>query len=254
MTNGTFVAETRALPGVQAAIGRPLTLLHLYVGWNNRSPVAQLQTIDGNGSLPILDWACPPSAAAVVDGSDDAQIAAEAQALKSFGRPVFLRWCWEMNLVASHPGVESPATFVAAWQHIWTVFHNVGATNVAFVWCPALSGRDPAPYYPGDGFVDWIGVDGYDRTGTGTFDSIFGAFYANWSVHAKPMMVTETGAPASNQVAYLGSVATQMPTMPLFKGFVYFDALGPLNDWRLGPAGLAAFGQLARTSYFVPPT
>jgi hypothetical protein len=251
---GSFVAETQALPSLQAAIGRPLTLLHLYVGFNNLPPVAQLRTIDSNGSLPILDWACPPSAAAVVSGSDDTQITAEAQALKSFGRPVFLRWCWEMNLVASHPGVESPATFVAAWRHIWTIFQNVGATNVSFVWCPARSGHDPRPYYPGDGYVDWIGVDGYDRTGTGTFDSIFGAFYATWSVHAKPMMVVETGSPASNQVAYLDSVATEMPNMPLFKGFVYFDAVGPMNDWRLGPAGLTAFGQLARNPYFMTPT
>ncbi|MGB7051846.1 MAG: glycosyl hydrolase [Acidimicrobiales bacterium] len=254
VTKGSFVAETQALPGIQAAIGRPLTLLHLYVGFNNPAPVAQLQTIDGNGSLPILDWACPPSAAAVAAGSDDAQITAEAQALKNFGRPMFLRWCWEMNLVASHPGVEDPATFVAAWRHIWTIFQTVGATNVAFLWCPAATGHDPAPYYPGNGYVGWIGIDGYDRTGTGTFGSVFGSFYADWSGQGKPMMVVETGSPATNQVAYLHSVATQMPAMPLFKGFVYFDAVGPLNDWRLGPTGLAAFGQLARNPYFMPPT
>jgi mannan endo-1,4-beta-mannosidase len=252
--SGAFAAETQALPGIQAADGRPLTILHVYVGWSNPGPTAQLQTIDRNGSLPILDWGCPPSAAAVVDGADDAQITTEARSLKSFGRPLFLRWCWEMNLAASHPGVEDAATFVSAWQHIWTIFQRVGAANVSFVWCPALSGRNPSPYYPGNGFVDWIGVDGYDHTGTGTFASVFGAFYADWSSHAKPMMVVETGSPAPNQAAYLDSVAQQLPTMPLFKGFVYFDAVGPTNDWRLGPAGLAAFAQLARNPYFVAAT
>jgi hypothetical protein len=244
---GTFAGEQGALAQVQGALGRPLPLLHLYVGWDAAAPVARLHAIQANGSIPILDWGCPPSAAAVASGSEDAHIVQMASALRTDGRPLFLRWCWEMNLVTAHPGVDGPTTFVAAWRHIWTLFHDHGVSNAAFVWCPALRGRNPAPYFPGDAQVDWIGVDGYDNAGVGDFASVFGTFYATWSGQGKPMMVGETGAPAASQVAYLDSAGRELPTMPAFKAWVYFDAVGPTNDWRLTPAGLQALVRLSQS-------
>jgi beta-mannanase len=214
--------------------------------------VADLAAITANGSIPLLDWGCADNGTQVASGADDEQITAYAQALKAFGKPVFLRWCWEMNLVESHPEVGGPSGFVTAWVHIWTLFHQVGATNVSFVWCPALTGVDPAPYYPGNPYVDWIGVDGYDRSGTSTFADIFSAFYQQWAGHGKPMMVAETGSASADQADYLQSVGSGMPTLPQFKAIVYFDAGGPAANWQLQGSGLAAFGVLARDPYFNP--
>lgn len=248
--HGTFAGEQQALPAVESALGRPLGLLHVYSGWSAPAPLSALDAVASRGSIPILDWGCPGATADVVTGLDDHLIRAEARALVAYGRPVFLRWCWEMNLLASHPALGGPADYVAAWRHIWTVFHEAGATNVSFVWCPALSGRDPAPYYPGADYVDWIGVDGYDHTGAGTFASVFGAYVGTWSQQGKPIMVAETGSPADNQVAYLQSVEEDLPSMPSVRAVVYFDAVGPLQDWRLTPAGLTAFAQLAGSPVF----
>ncbi len=66
------------------------------------------------------------------------------------------------------------------------------------------------------------------------------------------MIVAETGSPASNQVDYLQSIGQDVPAMPQIKGVVYFDAVGPMNNWRLGPAGLQAFARLAAMPYFRP--
>jgi hypothetical protein len=66
------------------------------------------------------------------------------------------------------------------------------------------------------------------------------------------MMVAETGAAGPAQPAYLGSIATDLPTLPQFKAVLYFDAPGPAGAWQLTPAGLAAFGALARNPYFQP--
>lgn len=237
---------------MQAATGRPLAILHVYAPWRRPAPVGDLQTVSGNGSIPLLDWGCADNGAAVSTGVDDAQITAYAQALKSFGKPVFLRWCWEMNLAASHPMVGGPTGFVSAWQHIWTIFHQAGATNVAFVWCPAVTGHDPAAYYPGDSYVDWLGIDGYDRSGSATFADLFSGYYQQWVDHGKPMMVGETGARAPSQVAFIESIAADMPTLPEFKAVVYFDAAGPAGSWQLQADGLRAFGTLARDPYFNP--
>ncbi len=221
--------------------------------WRLPAPTANLNAVAANGSLPLLDWGCTVSGTEVASGADDTQIAAYARSLKSFGRPVLLRWCWEMNLVQAHQEVGGPSAFVSAWRHIRTVFEQVGATNVAFVWCPALSGADPALYYPGDAYVDWIGVDGYDRSGTGSFAGLFAAYYSQWVRRGKPMIVAETGSPPSNQVAYLDSVATDLPSLPEFKAVVYFDAPGPGGTWELSGAGLTAFAALARNPYFRSP-
>ena len=248
----SFAVEQHTVPTVEAVTGRPLGLLHLYSAWARPAPVTELSTIVANGSVPLLDWACGPDSAAVAGGADDRTITAYADALKAFGQPVFLRWCWEMNLVRAHPAVGGPTGYVSAWVHIWHIFHQVGATNVAFVWCPALTGVDPAPYYPGDAYVDWIGVDGYDRSGTATFGDLFTGFYRQWVSHQRPMMVAETGATAGNQAPYLESVAADLPALPAFKAVVYFDATGPTADWQLSGAGLTAFGALARNPLFQP--
>ncbi len=248
--------EMAQLSTFQAAVGRNVSILHIYAGFHQPAPVPQLDGITANGSLPMLDWGCAPPAQ-VVSGQDDALIAAYAQALKHFGHPVLLRWFWEMNLraTARRCQLTDPATFVAAWQHVWTIFHQQGATNVAFVWCPGISAglASMAPLYPGDAYVDWIGVDGYDRgqPGATAFSTIFGAWYAEWAGHGRPLMIGETGAPPAQQAAYLGAVAQELPSQyPDIRAFVYFNAPGPAGQWQLSGPGLTAFAQLASDPYF----
>ena len=123
---------------------------------------------------------------------------------------------------------------------------------MAFVWCPALTGVDPQPYFPGAAEVDWIAVDGYDRDGTQTFGSLFAPFYRTWVGQGKPMMVAETGAAGADQAAFIDSIGTDAPTMPGVKAVAYFDAPGPLENWQFTPAGLQAFARLAAQPYFQP--
>jgi hypothetical protein len=251
-TGSAFAMEQQTLPSVRAATGRPIRILHDYVAWDDPVPVPDLSAIAAAGSIPLLDWGCAPDGPEVAGGSDDALISSFADALRSYGGPVLLRWCWEMNLVASHPEVGGPSGFVSAWVHIRSIFTRVGATNVSFVWCPALGGTDPTPYYPGDASVDWIGVDGYDRDGAQTFTSLFSPFYAGWVGRGKPMMVAETGSAGTAQPEYIASIGTGMPTLPGFKAVVYFDAPGPAASWQFTASGLQAFAALARDPYFSP--
>jgi hypothetical protein len=247
-----FGEEQATVGSVLAATGRPLALLHIYSGWARPAPVGQLRAVVGDGSVPILDWGCGPDVATVASGVDDSVITAYAEALKGFKGPVFLRWCWEMNLVGLHPQVGGPSGFTGAWDHIRALFRTSGASNVSFVWCPGLTGVDPTPYFPGASEVDWIGVDAYDRTGTQSFGSLFGTFIRSWQGEGKPLMVAETGAAGDNQSAFIESIGADAPALPAVKAVVYFDAPGPANAWQFTPAGLVAFGRLAATPYFHP--
>ena len=247
-----FAEQQATVGSVLAATGRPLALLHVYARWSRPAPVSELRAVVGDGSVPILDWGCGPDVSTLASGGDDTTITAYADALKGFEGPVFLRWCWEMNLVGLHPQVGGPAAFVSAWDHIRTLFREAGASNVSFVWCPGLTGVDPAPYFPGATEVDWIGVDGYSRTPGETFGSLFSTFVHTWQGEGKPLMVAETGAAGSAQPSYIDSIGADAPGLPAVKAVAYFDAPGPAEAWQFTPAGLLAFGRLAASPYFNP--
>ena len=179
-----------------------------------------MQKIVEHGAIPLVSWGCT-STAAIDSGQFDQLITSYAMALKSFGHPVLLRWFWEMNLRVAKDvaciGPNGPAGFVSAWIHVWNIFHEVGATNVSFVWCPGVSAgvSDTTPYFPGAAYVDWIGADGYDRAatkGVGAFANIFGAWYAAFAGYGKPMMIGETGAMAAVQAAYLQGIGAVLPS------------------------------------------
>lgn len=251
--------ELRQLPAFRRNVGRDVAILHVYAPFRAPAPVSSLARVTAAGAIPLLDWSCAPPSA-VVSGSLDPTITAYADALRSFGHPVLLRWFWEMNLPRTHPrcpleGRRGAAAFVAAWRHIHQLFAEAGASNVAFVWCPGISAGVPgmAQYYPGDRYVDWIAVDGYDRRrqGSTAFDAIFSKWYATWSHHGKPMMIAETGALQGSQAAYLDGVRSALPArFAHVKAFVYFDAPGPNGHWELDAAGHAAFASLASDPYF----
>ena len=253
-------SEIAELPAFVASAGKSPAVLGLYTAWAKPAPLAHMQSIVDQGAIPLVSWGCT-STAAVAAGSDDQLITAYATRLRSFGHPVLLRWFWEMNLSIPKDvqclGAGGPTGFIAAWIHIWNIFHQVGATNVSFVWNPGVTGgvAEMAPFFPGANYVDWIGADGYDRKdeGTAAFAQVFGPWYAAYAAYGKPMLVGETAATASDQAAYLQGIASVLPSQfPLVKALVYFDAQGPAASWILTPDGMAAYRALANSTYFSP--
>jgi beta-mannanase len=240
-----------------AAGADKLGILAIYEPFATPAPTADLEQIVATGAIPLISWGCT-SVSAVASGQDDSTITAYAQSLKAFAHPVLLRWFWEMNLPNAKAmkclAGAGPAEFVAAWQHIATIFRQVGATNVALVWCPSEQGgvANLASFFPGPTWVDWIGADGYDRKGTGAaaLSEVFGSWYSTYAPYGKPMIIGETGAMPSDQAAYLQAIQTELPSQfPNIRALVYFDAAGPAGQWQL-TTGLAAFNALADDPYF----
>ena len=86
-----------------------------------------------------------------------------------------------MNGYWYHWGYQhtSPAVFVAAWRHIVTLFRQQGADDVTWLWTTNIIDAkggipDPAPWWPGEQYVTWIGIDGYYYRPSWTFASLFG--------------------------------------------------------------------------------
>jgi beta-mannanase len=258
------------LADFEAHVGRSMALSMHYHGWNKTFPGGDEADDAAHGRIPVIAWNCGVPNARVASGLEDTNIAEHADALAKFGRPVFLRWFWEMNLpdtsngrTACHdPSTDDPngrfnaAQFVAAWRHVRGIFVARGATNVVWVWNPSSSpGGAPSPalYYPGDSNVDWIGIDEYDRTDV-SFDDTF-TLYAALSAHGKPILIAETGATEANQRAFFQrAVPALESSFPLVKGLMYFDSAGAV-DWHLSADGLGEFTTMAAAPYFAarPP-
>jgi hypothetical protein len=161
-----------------------------------------------HGRVPVISWKCDQSTTntdhlvAGGDANEDAIITATAKALAQYPGPVLLRWFWEFNLLNSGnstgnrnclgnftsgpPPQQVYGDFIGAWRHIWALFQNAGATNVSFLWNPGTFGADgdqsdPHPYYPGNDYVDWIGVDTYQRSTTDGFIDDYDLFYNDFA-------------------------------------------------------------------------
>ena len=210
---------------------------------------------------------------AVTDGSFDALIEARADDVKAFAKPVYLRFGAEMNgnwYAWSGPQNDNdPSSFVAAWRHIHDIFSRVGADNVIWVWAPnadskpggvaVTSWNNWRNYYPGDRYVDWVGIDGYNWGTPGgdwqSFREIFSPIYKDYSSR-KPIMIAETSSveEGGSKRVWIRYAKRWIKRHPSVKALCWFDTnlSATRIDWRINSSGGAfrAFRRLARDPYF----
>jgi beta-mannanase len=104
-------------------------------------------------------------------------------------------------------------------------------------------------FYPGDRWVDWLALDGFnwgEPTSWQTFPKIFDASYRKLaSLARKPIMIAEIGSDESggSKAAWLRrALSRQLPRLKRVKAVVWFDATDG-SDFRVdsSPAALEAF-------------
>ena len=252
-----------AVTNMESATGRTSDIDHWYEPWGDTFPTWRQPWDFSNGRIPMISWGKQRSDV-VLSGADDAYIAARADGIKALGKPVFLRWFWEMAMSENLAYSQSPAAYVAAWRHIHAIFTARGVTNVAWVWCPNASSfknGSAQRYYPGDDVVDWICADGYNfhpDSSYREFEPIFAAFYAWASQRPKPLMIAEYGdqsAGPGQRAAWLDAAhAALVQRFPRILAVVYFHSNSE-HDWTLydEPDALAAFRRMGVDPYFNPP-
>ncbi|HVY28399.1 MAG TPA: hypothetical protein VHB79_17710 [Polyangiaceae bacterium] len=117
----------------------------------------------------------------------DGPISSMAIELGSLGRPVLLRFGYEFDNQDCHR--YQPQAYAQAFRHFAQLFDALGARNVQLVW-HAWGGAplDISPWYPGDDFVDLVGVSLFPLAEMpGKVDGV-AAFAAQ---HHKPLMIAE---------------------------------------------------------------
>jgi hypothetical protein len=258
--HGMTVKQSLALRRRQ--LGRDQRLVHLFYSWDDELPTS---LPDIGASTLLVSWS-GTRYAEITGGSADKKIAAAARRLAARRRPTLLRWGWEMNgnwfaWDGTHNG-RKPAGYVSAWKRMHRIFRDEGADNVAWVWSPNWnSGPDVAwndyqHYYPGDGYVDWVGVSGYPF-GTQTPKTLFHRICAEYGAR-KPIMLTETAAidhGGDSKADWITAFGAYVKATPAIGGVVWFDTdtqPGTDENFRIdtSAATLAAYRAMARSSHF----
>ena len=260
-----FDAEKAAVSSLEQTLGRTLDIDHNFYTWDQPFP-SEIEPWDlASGRIPLISWnGKNVQTSDIAAGTYDRMIKQRAKAVKALGKPVLIRWFWEMdgNKKASFAG--TPDQYIAAWRHIVTTFRNEGANNVSWVWCPnatAFNDGTAQAFYPGPDFVDWMCADGYNwapgRLGDDwrSFKDIFGGFYSWASQQNKPIMVGEFGAQERNpgdKAQWITDARNAIKNdFPLLKAAVYFSA-NKDYDWRLttSDSAMEAFREMALDPWF----
>ena len=265
-------SATTAFTNLEAQLGRKLDMQRVYQSWDDPEPSPTVRWDVANGHVPMISIRTVSRTGAIVPwaaiaaGRDDAAIVAQANGLKSVGVPVLLAFNHEPEL---SPADGTAADYVAAYQHYVDVFRAQGATNVAFAFISGTAGYASGAaqsYYPGDAYIDWIGVDAYNGVGCTTgrgvwssFSSMVAPFYAFGTAHGKPLILAEwasveDAAQAGLKAQWITDAASTIAAWPAIKAVEYFDAPGatPSCGWPLSTSAsaLAALTQVAAEPYF----
>jgi hypothetical protein len=250
--------------------GKKVGIVHYSQPWGQLETAA-LETVRRRGAVSLISYGSV-SLQSVAEGGQDATIESMALKAKNFGGEVIIRPWWEMNGTWYSWGRSPYFDFVAAWRRLYTKIKAI-APNVKFVWCPNTmwdTASDPAPWFPGEMYVDYVGIDGYNagplkNTPWHSATTVFGATYTKLRALApkKDIIICETssteqGATAGTSKAawitdFLGPVLQEQ--MPAVKAVIWFNQVvegSGTADWPIesSSAAQSAFKAGIASPYF----
>jgi Glycosyl hydrolase family 26 len=245
-------------------IGRQPNIVSYYGPWQEPFQTSFAQQAVQHGAVPLVQMdPANVSLADIASGQYDSYLRSFGAAVTSFGHQVVIAFGHEMNGNWSSWGNThtSAATFVAAWRHIVTVVRQAGARNVTWMWTINIVNSeqtvpipDPAPWWPGGAYVNWVGVDGYYYNSSATFSDLFGPTLVDVrNLTSDPILIAETGAePAAGQPAKIADLFAGVRTYGLL-GFIWFDEDTEGHSWQITSS--SAFGAYRRyaQAFFRPP-
>lgn len=223
-------------------IGMKPNMITIYESFDDDFAASEVREIYQYGALPIVRWEpFKQGLGDIAAGRFDDYLLEFATAVRTLNVPIALTVAHEMNGHWYPWGSQKnkPKDFVAAWRHIHGIFKQAGATNVIWTWTPNVINYLPGialkPYWPGEEYVDWVGVDGYfTRKGVKHFDELFQPTLNEIKrFTGKPVLIVETGSePGSMRATAVNELLSKVSRSKEIIGFVYFNARGS-GDWVL---------------------
>jgi mannan endo-1,4-beta-mannosidase len=274
--------------------GKPLSLLEFASPFADCSsspcsyfsfPSTPFDNIRAHGAIPFLSWSSQSipgrldepdfQLSDLIAGRYDSYIRSFAARAREWGHPFFLRFDWEMNgswfSWSEQANGNRQGEFVAAWRHVHDIFASAGASNATWVWCPSVDPNGTmtslASLYPGDSYVDWTCLDGYNWGTTPvaprtwrSFDYLFGPSYRQITQKIapdKPLLVGETASSeyGGSKAGWIHNMFGWLPTeFPKIRGLIWFEKKDNGVNWPIESSGtaLSAFASGIQDPRYVP--
>lgn len=202
----------------------------------------------------------------------DQRIYEVARLLARYAEPVFLRIGGEFN---GFWNGHHPYDYPKAFRKIVRIFQEVGAHNVAFIWCyePVAAddfdeenSRGEYKWFPGDDVIDWYSIDVFGRNEfSDTYSGVSRRtmiaklnaerFLKMAQAHRKPVMIAESSVVdidvASQEVwqAWFEPYFRFIDAHPQIKAFVYINAEWPKYGYEQWQDGRITLNPLACEKY-----
>ena len=240
--------------------GKAAGLANVYASFASPGfPERVANSIRARGAVPMVTWLpCldgslgarqPKFALSRILAADyDAYIRRWATGAAEWSHPLLLRFAPEMNGPWNpwSAGVNGNRArdYVQAWRHVHGLFDKAGAVNVRWVWSPNVVAAGTVPLrslYPGDAYVDWVGIDGYNwgttRPGSRwqSFGQVFGRTLSQVRrLTHKPLMLSEVGSSEAggDKSAWIRGMFRALRRNPTILAFVWFN-FNKETDWRI---------------------
>lgn len=259
-------------------------LEHLFAAWAQDDtggvPLEQIEASYRRG-VPILlsyepwplegysQWSILSDTA---KGEYDNVIRAAAQSVDALEQPILIRFGHEMDIDRLYPwSGRNSEKYVAAYQRVVDIFREEGATNVLWVWSPGGT-LDAEQYYPGDAYVDYVGVTILEYTewelDAGYLEPRPIKDLINEKYHLflnldKPMIIAELGIDLEEELKTdaMSNVVDSLPYFPKIRAVVYFNDRNPPTpvmverpDWALSEEQRTLLIESLAASTWVEPS
>lgn len=246
-----------------------------YADWAQPFPAKTCQTLSDHGYVPHIiwePWLWSNNEQIYLDnilkGEWDTYIQKWVEGAKNYNKPLMIRWGHEFNgnwypwSIAKNG--QSAEKYVKTFRYVHDKFTKSGVTNVQWVWClntdsvPNQEWNDFTLAYPGDQYVDWVGIDGYNWGAAGEwkgFDRIFQKAYLTCvEKYNKPIMIAEfaSSPKGGDKAKWIEDLSTTIPEkFPAIKAILWFN-VNKEHDWRIDdtPASVAAAQKTFSNPYF----
>ncbi|MDQ2933086.1 MAG: hypothetical protein M3Q80_01770 [bacterium] len=250
---GAYVGnDTTDLLNFETLVGKKTNIFANFQAFGNAFPFYLTTNVGKQGKTLLIYWEPHMGYDQINNGSQDAYILQFAKDAQLYGYPVILAPFIEMNLNETPWGYgvngNTPEKFQTAWKRMHNLF--AGVTNVKFaigynnVSVPNVVGNRYVDYYPGDAYVDFVGVDGFNFNNPWkTFSQTFDMAMAEAGVFNKPVYILSTASAAGTEkAAWITELGSHSPTYQHFAGWVWFN-LNKEQNWLVNsdPESLQAF-------------
>lgn len=251
---GAYIGSTAAsISAFEQQVGKPTSARAVFVHWGNENefPLELKRTM--RNKVLVIFWEAMDynnstvkqpafSYQSILRGEWDTYLTSFAKDAKTYRYPVILVPFEEMNgnwyPWSGTTNGNTPRAHIAAYRYVHSFFKD--APNVQFGWSvnsnsvPDTYENRIAAYYPGDAYVDYVGVNGFNfGEPWQSFEQIFGAAFDQLRTYKKPLFIfSMASADGPLKATWIRDAMRQIAREPDLAGWIWFNE-DKEQDWRI---------------------